>query len=80
MHITKINLREIFFPQTLYIAERNKNKYSIETLETMMSTVKAEMAPRKEFDGFLNVNFNTFLLLQQIQFHFPWVSTLRKCF
>ncbi|KAL9963475.1 hypothetical protein ACROYT_G026986 [Oculina patagonica] len=38
----------------LFIAERNKNKHSIEALETILSTAKAEMATRKEFDGFLN--------------------------
>ena len=33
-----------------------------------MSTVKAEMATRKEFDGFSNVNFNTLLPFQQEYF------------
>lgn len=45
-----------FSPQNLFIAERNKTKYSIETLETIMSRVEVEMAQRKEFQGFLNVN------------------------
>lgn len=39
-----------------------------------MSRVEAEMAPRKEFQGFLNVNHvipNHWLQLQQICFHFP---------